>query len=66
MEHYAEVNQRDGDLKAMLEWTYRKLADEIWRANHSARMMRESECSKGIETLTTTHLRVTDYEVRRG
>jgi len=64
VEHYAEVNQRNGDVKAMLERKDRQLADEIWRANQSARMMRESACDKGLQSLATTHLRVTDYEVR--
>lgn len=64
VEHYAAVNDRNGDVKAMLERKDRQLADAIWRANQSARMMRESECSKGLQSLATTHLRVTDYEVR--
>lgn len=64
VEHYAAVNERNGDVKAMLEQKDRQLADAIWRANQSARLMRESECSKGLQTLATTHLQVTDYAVR--
>lgn len=64
VEHYAAINERNGDVKAMLEQKDRQLADAIWRGNQSARLQRQSECSKSMQTLATTHLQVTDYEVR--